>query len=186
MIWDKVILRVVILTFWSFHETLKHGNIWSNYTRGALGSRLKRAIWGSQVTLWLHVIGTLPQEKLNQGEGAEGSRQGQRNLTLGYCLTGISTRSLSLMFFVVKRSRYDSSSFLVSPFWSLSISGQGEVTFQAKCSGRWHGDKLDPGNERRIGSPLLMYFREQARTSGLNYFKAPPSSIWSSFELYPS
>lgn len=48
-------------------------------------------------------------------------------LTFGYCLVGISTRSLSLRFLVANRSKYVSfsGSFLVSPFWILSISGGG-------------------------------------------------------------
>lgn len=44
--------------------------------------------------------------------------------TLGYCLVGMRTRSLSFRFLVANRSRYVSfsGSFLVSPFWILSIS----------------------------------------------------------------
>lgn len=48
----------------------------------------------------------------------------QSLLTFGYRLTGMSTRSLSLMLLLLKRSKYDSVSFLVSPFWILSISGK--------------------------------------------------------------
>lgn len=46
----------------------------------------------------------------------------------------MSTRSFSLMFFVVKRSRYVSASFLVSPFWILSISGQREGSYFSQAS----------------------------------------------------
>ena len=69
--------------------------------------------------------------------------QGERKLTFGYCLTGMRTRSLSLMFFVVKRSRYVSASFLVSPFWILSISKKGEVFFQAERSCNQPGFQSD-------------------------------------------
>lgn len=45
-------------------------------------------------------------------------------LTRGYCLTGMSTRSFTLTFLAVNRSRYVSDSFLGSPFWTLSISAK--------------------------------------------------------------
>lgn len=45
-----------------------------------------------------------------------------RWLTRGYCFTGMSTRSFTLTFLAVNRSRYVSDSFLGSPFCTLSIS----------------------------------------------------------------
>lgn len=62
------------------------------------------------------------EEKTEEGE----KNERQSRLTFGYRLTGMSTRSLSLMLLLLKRSKYVSVSFLVSPFWILSISGKGE------------------------------------------------------------
>lgn len=55
--------------------------------------------------------------------------------TLGYCLVGMRTRSLSLRFLVANRSRYVSfsGSFLISPFWIFSISAKQENRLISMC-----------------------------------------------------
>lgn len=71
----------------------------------------------------------------------------KKTLTFGYCLVGMSTRSLSLRFLVAKRSRYVSfsGSFLVSPFWILSISAKTVNTyavFYVSLENKTHGVQM--------------------------------------------
>jgi len=104
-------------------------------------------------------------------------KKDRRPLTLGYCLTGMSTRSLSLMFLVVKRSRYASAAasfFVVSPFWILSTSRRGGASFQGKA--------CDQKQKKKCMSKYIYIYKYQYKKSYIYIYKY--ISIYINIYLY--